>query len=237
MYIYTLYILYIYIGTLKKCLPILYTSKCMSMVFSCPPAASFSQPKNLSQQLCRAKLQEPQNEAIQSKPCHGNRCQLCTAIDYASCVTSTSNGRTFHCHNQGTNCNTKLAVYVIMCDVCGMQYAGQTNNIISRMNEHKSDNQRFLNGDFSKSDTSSLYSHLKSHDVIIFKFQILEILENEDLKYTKDIRQLETSLDAKERHWIWKLETITPQGLNVADTFHSQNPSSRKKRSRFFTFV
>ena len=53
----------------------------------------------------------------------------------------------------------------------------------------------------------------------------------------KDIRQLETSLDAKERHWIWKLETLTPQGLNVADTFNSQNRSSRKKRSRFFTLV
>ena len=56
-------------------------------------------------------------------------------------------------------------------------------------------------------------------------------------KYTKDIRQLETSLDAKERHWIWKLETLTQKGLNAADTFHSQNRSSRNKRSRFFTFV
>ena len=52
-----------------------------------------------------------------------------------------------------------------------------------------------------------------------------------------DIRQLETRLDAKERHWIWKLETLTPKGLNVSDTFHSQNCSSRKKRSRFFTLV
>ena len=52
-----------------------------------------------------------------------------------------------------------------------------------------------------------------------------------------DIRQLETSLDAKERHWIWKLETLTPKGLNVGDTFYSQNRSSRKKRSRFFTLV
>ena len=105
------------------------------------------------------KLQEPQKEAIQSKPCQGNRCQLCTAVVSASCVTSSSNGRTFHCRNQGMNCNTKLAVYVIMCDACGMQYVGQTNNIRSRMNGHKSDYRRFLNGDFSKSDTSSLYSH------------------------------------------------------------------------------
>ena len=57
------------------------------------------------------------------------------------------------------------------------------------------------------SDTSVLYSHVESLDVKILKFQILEILENEDSKYTKDIRQLETSLDAKERHWIWKFET------------------------------
>ena len=100
-----------------------------------------------------------------------------------------------------------------------MQYVGQTNNIRLRMNGHKSDYRKFLNGDFSKSDTSltyllqilkdTLYSDLKSHDVKIFKFQILEILENEGFKYTKDIRQLQTSLDAKERHWIWKLETDT----------------------------
>ena len=87
-----------------------------------------------------------------------------------------------------------------MCDVCGMQYVGQTNNIGSRMNGHKSDYRRFLNEDFSKSDSSTLYNHLISHDIIIFKFKILEILVNEGFKYSKDIRQLETSLSAKERH-------------------------------------
>ena len=62
-------------------------------------------------------------------------------------------------------------------------------------------------------------------------FEILEILENEGFEYTKHIRKLETSLDAKERHWIWKLETLAQQGLNVAVTSHSQNRSSRRKRS------
>ena len=46
------------------------------------------------------------------------------------------------------------------------------------------------------------FTVIKSHDAKIFKFQILEILENEGFRYTKDIRQLETSLDANERHWI-----------------------------------
>ena len=160
-------------GTLMKFLPILYTCERMSMVFSRPPVLSFSQLKNLYQQICRAKLQEPQKETIQSKPCQGNRCQLCTAFVSSSCVTSNSNGRTFHCHNHGTNCNTKWAYYVIMCDVCGMQYVGETNNVRSRINGHKSDYQRFLNEDFSNSDTSSPYSHLGSHDAKTFMFQIL----------------------------------------------------------------
>ena len=73
------------------------------------------------------------------------------------------------------NYNSKWAVYVIMCDVCGIQYVGQTNNIGLRMNGHKSDYRKFLNGDFSKSDSSALYSHLKSHDVNIFKFQKLKM--------------------------------------------------------------
>ena len=83
-----------------------------------------------------------------------------------------------------------------------MQYVGQTDNVRSHMNGHKSDYRRFINGDFSKSDTSSLYSHLRSHDVKISDFQILEFLENEGLRYTKYSRQLETSHDAKERHWM-----------------------------------
>ena len=65
----------------------------------------------------------------------------------------------------------------------------------------------------------------------------MEIHEYEGFLYTKDIRQLETSLDAKELHWIWKLETLTPQILNVANTLHSQNRSSRKKGSRVITFA
>ena len=82
------------------------------------------------------------------RPCQGNRCQLSTAIVSSSCVTSTSNGRTFNCRNQGTNCNAKWAVYVIMCDVCGMQYVGQANNNRFRMNGHKQTIDDYLMGIF-----------------------------------------------------------------------------------------
>ena len=42
--------------------------------------------------------------------------------------------------------------------------------------------------------------------------------ENEGFKY-KDSGQLENSLDVEVRHWIWKLTTLTPQGVNVAENF------------------
>ena len=63
-----------------------------------------------------------------------------------------------------------------MCDLCGMQHVGLTNNIRLRMNGHKSDYRKFVNGYLSKSDTSSIYSHIKSHDVRIFKLQMLKFL-------------------------------------------------------------
>ena len=64
---------------------------------------------------------------------------------------------------------------------------GKTINIRSRMNGHKSDYRRFLNFliIISKSNTSSLCSHLKSHDIEILKFEILEIVENEDFNILK----------------------------------------------------
>ena len=143
-------------GTLTILLPILYTVFCV--LFSRHPVPSFCQPENLCQHLCWTKLQEPQKEVIQCKPCHDNRCQLSTTFISANCVTSACSGRTFHCCNQGANCNMKWAVYMIMCDVCGMQYVGQTCNISSRMNGYKSGYRRILNRDFSMSDTSALAS-------------------------------------------------------------------------------
>ena len=71
-----------------------------------------------------------------------------------------------------------------------MQHVCQTSNIRSRMNGHTSNYRRFLNGDFSKSDTSTPYSHFTALVVNIFMFQMLEILETDGFKYAIDIRQL-----------------------------------------------
>ena len=217
-------------GTLNKYLPLLYTSDRMREVVKNPPLISFSQGNSLGNLLCRARLRNSSEdtEVTPSQQCDGRRCQLCPSFIASDKVISTSNGRTFTCRNQGTDCNTKWAVYLIKCGVCGKQYVGQSNNIRLRMNCHKSDYRKFLNGDTSKSGSSALYTHLKSHGVDIFKFQILEVLNTEGF-IGKDVRLLDRLLDEKERHWIWKLNTLVPHGLNIDDTFFSQNRVRRQK--------
>ena len=84
-----------------------------------------------------------------------------------------------------------------MCDACGMQYVGQTSNAKSRMNGHKSDYRRFLNGGSSKSDTSVPYCNLESHDVEIFRIQIWEVLEIDGFEHSNNSSQLEVILAQK----------------------------------------
>ena len=96
---------------------------------------------------------------------------------------------------------------MIMCDICGIYNVGQTSNVRSLMNGHKSDYRRFLNGDFLNQILHS-FSHLKSQEIKILKLQILEILETEGFKCNKDSRQFETKHDAKERYWTWTLTTL-----------------------------
>jgi len=95
------------------------------------------------------------------------------------------------------------------------------------MNGHKSDLRKFIDGTSNKSESVILYQHLKEH-LQAFRFQIVETLPYVGKRRT----ELDNRLDSAEREWIWKLDSITPKGLNVDDGFHVQNRKSRKfKRS------
>jgi peptide-methionine (R)-S-oxide reductase len=218
-------------GILRRFLPVLHQSEKLRRVVPEPPVISFKQPKNLGRMLCRAKIRNTPNSGDEHldpcKPCGAKRCQLCPLLVTSDRITSTSNGRTFSCRNSSTNCNSLWSVYVVSCPDCGLQYVGQTNNIRLRMNGHKSDLRKFIDGTSNKSESVILYQHLKEHSQA-FRFQIVETLPYVGKRRT----ELDNRLDSAEREWIWKLDSITPKGLNVDDGFHVQNRKSRKfKRS------
>ena len=76
-------------------------------------------------------------------------------VDCIACITAIKGG----C------CFTKFAVYLIICDVCGQQYIGETERTIrSRITEH------------TKATTSQVYSHMLLHGnehLSAFKWRIL----------------------------------------------------------------
>jgi hypothetical protein len=215
-------------GILRKFLPVLHQSEKLRQAIPDPPILSFHQPKNLSRILCRAKLPNTNPDPGTTVPCHpcgSKRCQLCPLLITTNTIKSYSNGRTFFCKNEGASCNSTWLIYAIWCQQCGMQYVGQTNNVRLRMNGHKSDLRKHINGSSNKqSDSVLLYQHLKSHSGN-FSFQILEVLENRD-KMTNVLR--DKKLDDIEREWIWRLDSVSPKGLNIDDGYHVQNRGKRK---------
>lgn len=101
---------------------------------------------------------------------------------------------------QGFNLDTRNCVYIIICQKCGMQYIGETKNSIStRMNQHK------YNIKHKKDIHTPLVKHFIEHgwrNLKISGIQSNSFWSDQDRK-------------AKERHWIYLMDTKEPFGLNI----------------------
>ena len=93
------------------------------------------------------------------------------------------------------------------------------------MNGHKSDFRKYRDGDADKTEVKVLYAHLTAHNQSKFNVQIVDHIYIGGR--TKE--QLHDELNTRERKWIWKLDTVSPKGLNTDDGFYTQNKKSRSK--------
>ena len=95
-------------------------------VFPDVPMIDFKKNKNLKAQLVRSQLPDL-DEVGRSTPCGGKipPCQLRKNMK----DTWTFKGKQLeqtHKINEKYNCNSKMPVYLIECQICGEQYAGST---------------------------------------------------------------------------------------------------------------
>ena len=141
-------------------------------------------------------------------------------------VKSTSSGKNFKCKNSSTTCDSLWVIYVISYPVCQLQYVGRSNNFRLRINGHKSDFRLYRAGTSNKLDSKILYDHLILHNCESFKVQIVDCI----FKANGNKGTLEKLLMKKEREWIWRLVTVSPNGLNMDDGFYCQNKHFRKVR-------
>ena len=115
-------------------------------VFPDVPLTGFKINRNLKAHLVRSQLPDL-DEVVKSKPCGGKRppCHLCENMK-DTCTFKSKHLNEVHKINKKYNCNSKMAVYLIECEICGEQYTGSTKTKFrSRANNYRSMQRKFVN--------------------------------------------------------------------------------------------
>ena len=188
---------------LRELHPVLLASDSMRDILPEPPLLSFRRPRNLRNELVRAKLKD-HGEIISnvSGPCNRPRCELCHIVPKCNFVTSKASGQKFGLQCGESNCASMNVVYVLWCTICGLQYVGQTNNLRLRLNNHKSCAR---NVGVVKDSVFRLYEHYRANPEHSFNCTVLQTIHSYD----------STCLKRLESKWIHRLRTFYPLGLNM----------------------
>ena len=115
-------------------------------VFPDVPMTDFKNIKNLKAHLVRSQLPDL-DEVGRSKSCGEKRppCHLCENMK-DTCTFKSKHLNEVHKINKKYNCNSKMAVYLIECEICGEQYNGSTKTRFrSKANNYKSTQRKFVN--------------------------------------------------------------------------------------------
>ena len=113
-------------------------------VLSEVPIVDFKNNKNLKSCFVRAALPHI-NEVGKQKPCGGKipPGQLCSNMKNTSAFQSKYSNEV-HQIKKNFNCNSKMALYLIECRVCGKQYHGSTaTKFCARANNYKNTHRNF----------------------------------------------------------------------------------------------
>ena len=167
--------------------------------------------KNLSDQLVRAstKTQSTTNKTIYRCKRSG-KCRYCPLIDKSGHLISTSTGNKYQSMREAT-CQSSNLIYVITCKHCGIQYVGQTKNrILKRFQGHifdiAHDSDTTVARHFNRCplESPSLYKGMK--------INVASYISS-----PPDSREAKLRRDSEEKRWMHRLNTITPNGLNLMD--------------------
>ena len=102
------------------------------------PMISFKRPKNLKDNLVRAKLQ-PLEEKVKGIFCCGKvRCKVCNYVKPGTTFVGNVDKRSFHI-NHSFDCDSSEVIYLTTCRRFNKQYVGSTTILFRiRFNNHKS---------------------------------------------------------------------------------------------------
>ncbi len=194
--------------------PILGRSNATRQLLDCQLIFGFRRPKNLRDELCPAALPTKKHaSAAHGKVIGGTPCNRpdtyvhCPRLNLSGKITSHSNHRVYKIVSTAT-CQSNNLIYALTCDLCHIQYVGQTQNrIMDRYNGHLSTIR-------CKADTT-VARHMAKHNIFEnppITISILQFINGKaDTDYAKVLR------NKWENIWIARLDTLIPHGLNIQD--------------------
>ena len=134
----------------------------------------------------------------------------------STCRYTTDNLKVFHGNHSKRNfgisnhldCNSSNIIYLISCLKCNKQYVGETTQPLkARFQGHSSDVR------LSKDTPVGQHFSSDGHDISDLTIVAIEQILDQGSEEANKIKRLE-----REKFWIGKLGTQTPQGLNVQNT-------------------
>ena len=163
-----------------------------------PPLLSFRRNKNLKDILVHSSPQSC-TQYNKTVPCNHQSCLLCQSMSNPDAVKSPKSGLSFK--TKGGNCCTSNIVYAAECTKHNQLCIGSSRRELHlRFNNHRSE----IN---SGKITCELVKHFHDNNCEFGKDLCVYILED-------TLPLLKTACELHEDHWILKLKTKEPFGMN-----------------------
>ena len=178
----------------------------LQLIFQRPPMVAFRNPKTLRNILVRAKL-PVQSRIKGSFKCNGPRCTICRRVVETDSFTSFATGETFKI-NFELNCNSCCIIYLLECMVCWKQLVGEcTTAWRDRWHVYTSDSRKAMEGKNHMQKEVHAHFRLPGHTSLENDVRII-FIDKTDSMFPKK----------REKFWISKLKTMSPEGFNVSET-------------------
>ena len=153
------------------------------------------------------------------KKCNGRSCGTCPFLEEKNCFHSNSTGqrhKPLTADQDFLTCKSENVIYMIYCQVCNIQYIGETKQkLIRRFSNHKTN----ING---KKSGQVVHKHFEESGHGISNLRVIPIEKidknNVNLRGLNEIQKDKAITKyrlEREKIWISKLQTAYPFGLNI----------------------
>ena len=192
---------------LRKHFHVLQITEGTKRVFSSAPFVSFRNPKTLRNSLVRAKL--PKLEIRKGTfRCKNSRCEVCLNLVETNEFIRSSDGKIFKI-NYELGCNSTCLIYLMTCKICKKQLVGEcTTRWRDRWNNYRDNGRKAL--DNKPHLQAEVHAHFKlpGHTTMETDVDVI-LIDKTDSMFPKK----------REKFWIRELCTMTPDGINVSESW------------------